>query len=121
MASLVLFALLVSSVRIVQQNTTNPSNANADSHLGLCDIRREPASEREHEDGYDSKNEPRRQGMGLTVQHEHRSHLCCSHKSGREYTPTRRPDVRRNSVIVRHSASLTRLPFSITFTGVGVR
>jgi hypothetical protein len=86
MASLVLFALLVSSVRIVQQNTTNPSNANADSHLGLCDIRREPASEREHEDGY-SRNEPRRQGMGLTVQLEHRSHLCCSPKFGGSIRP----------------------------------
>jgi hypothetical protein len=61
MASLVLFALLVFSVRIVQQNATNPSNTNADSHLGLCGMRRDPASEREHEDGYDSKNEPRRQ------------------------------------------------------------
>jgi hypothetical protein len=61
MVSLVLFALLASSVRIVQQNTTNPPNTNADSHLGICGVRREPASEREHERGYDSKNEPRRQ------------------------------------------------------------
>lgn len=61
MASLVLLALLASSVRIVEQNTTNPSNTNADSHLGLCGVRRELAGEREHEHGYDSKNEPRRQ------------------------------------------------------------
>jgi hypothetical protein len=57
----------------------------------------------------------------LTVQREHRSHLCRSYKSGGEYTPTRRPDVRRNSVIVGHSASITPLPFSITFTGTDLR
>ena len=31
------------------------------------------------------------------------------------------PDVRRNSVIVRHSAALLDYLFSITFTGTGLR
>ena len=37
------------------------SNTNADSHLGLCCVRTEPASERKYHHHYDSKNEPLRQ------------------------------------------------------------
>ena len=39
------------------------------------------------------------------MQREHRWHLCRSSKSIRQYTPTKWPDVRRNSVIAfRRSA-----------------
>jgi hypothetical protein len=43
--------------------------------LGLGCVRREATSEREHKHRYDSKNEPRRQWLSLTVQREHHSHL----------------------------------------------